>query len=94
MFAIGELVRELVANKEGGLEGRVVATYTIGYGMDADQEVYVQPKGTSAPEAQVIMLASDLMLANEQLTATGGYGYELTDTDDGYFSMFSVPNRK
>lgn len=94
MFAVGEMVRELTAPEEGGLEGRVVATYMIGYGMDADQEVYVQPKATSAPEAQVKFLASDLMLADQQLTATGGYGFEVTDTDDGYFSMFPVPNRK
>lgn len=79
MFAIGELVRELDNPGEDSVEGRVVAVYTLGYGMECDQEVYVQPKGTVDPDAQMKFLASDLMLADEQLNTLGEYGFELVD---------------
>lgn len=79
MFVLGELVRELDNPGEENVEGRVVAVYTLGYGMECDQEVYVQPKGTSTPDAQLKFLASDLMLADEQLDRTGEYGFDLVD---------------
>lgn len=79
MFAVGELVRELNNPGEESVEGRVVATYTLGYGMECDQEVYVQPKGTDCPDAQMKFLASDLMLADEQLEHNGEYGFDLVD---------------
>ncbi len=79
MFALGELVRELKAPDEGGMEGRVVAVYSVSAGLDPDQEVYVQPKGTTAVEAQVRIMASDLMLADKQLKQTSKYGFELVN---------------
>jgi hypothetical protein len=79
MFALGELVRELKAPEDGGIEGRVVAIYTLGYGMQSDQEVYVQPKGMSTPDSHVKFLASDLMLSDEKLERSGEYGFELVD---------------
>jgi len=92
MFAIGELVHEMV---EDGISGRVVAVYTEIMGIEQEQEVYVQPQGTDTPDAQVRFLASELMLSDEKLERTSKYGFELSDVnDDGNFTLIPVPNRK